>query len=97
MTKRFGSRTILALTEEIIHSLENFTRDFQKEGLADIEAAARAVKPDIDCFEFSIYAGLAKGHPHVERESITEIAEFIQKPIGQFQCEIKTKGPANLN
>jgi hypothetical protein len=54
VTKRFGSRTILALTEEIIHSLENFTRGFQKEGLADIEAAARAVKPDIDCFEFSI-------------------------------------------
>jgi phospholipid/cholesterol/gamma-HCH transport system ATP-binding protein len=83
--------------EEAEQILENFTRDFQKKGLADIEAAARAVKPDIDCFEFSIYAGLAKGHPNVELESITEMAEFMQKPIGRFQCEIKDKGPANLN
>jgi phospholipid/cholesterol/gamma-HCH transport system ATP-binding protein len=83
--------------EEAEQILENFTRDFQKKGLADIEAAARAVKPDIDCFEFSIYAGLAKGHPNVELESIMEIAEFMQKPIGQFQCEIKTQGPSNIN
>ncbi len=83
--------------EEAEQILENFTRDFQKKGLADIEAAARAVKPDIDCFEFSIYAGLAKGHPNVELESITEMAEFMQKPIGRFQCEIKDKGPANSN
>jgi phospholipid/cholesterol/gamma-HCH transport system ATP-binding protein len=83
--------------EEAEQILKNFTRDFQKKGLADIEAAARAVKPDIDCFEFSIYAGLAEGHPHEELESITRMAEFMQKPIGQFQCEIRTKGPANLN
>ena len=82
----------LAEAEQI---LEDFTRDFQKKGLAEIEAAARAVKPDSDCFEFSIYAGLAGGHPNVELESVTEIAEFMQKPIGQFQCEIKAKGPPN--
>jgi len=33
--------------EEAEQILKNFTRDFQKEGLADIEDAARAVKPDI--------------------------------------------------
>jgi phospholipid/cholesterol/gamma-HCH transport system ATP-binding protein len=83
--------------EEAGQILETFTRDFQKKGLAEIEAAARAVKPEIDCFEFSIYAGLAKGQPDIELESITEIAEFRQKPIGRFQCEIRTEGPTDLN
>jgi phospholipid/cholesterol/gamma-HCH transport system ATP-binding protein len=77
--------------------LKDFTRDFKKKGLADIEAAARAVKPDSDCFEFSIYAGLAGGHPNVELESVTEIAEFMQKPIGQFQCGSSADGSPNLN
>ena len=83
--------------EEAGQILENFTRDFQKKGLAEIEAAARAVKPEAACFEFAVYAGLAKGHPNVELESITEIAEYTQKPIGQFQCEINPEGAANLN
>ena len=50
-----------------------------------------------DCFEFSVYAGLAKGQPNIKLESIMEIAEFMQKPIGRFQCEIKTEGPTDLN
>ena len=83
--------------EEAEQILENFTRDFQMKGLADIEAAARAVKPNMDCFEFSVYAGLAKGNPNVEIESITEMAEFTQKPIGHFQCEIKAKAPVKSN
>jgi phospholipid/cholesterol/gamma-HCH transport system ATP-binding protein len=83
--------------EEAGQILETFTRDFQKKGLAEIEAAARAVKPEIDCFEFSVYAGLAKGQPDIELESITEIAEFRQKPIGRFQCQIRTEGPTDLN
>jgi hypothetical protein len=53
--------------------------------------------PYRDCFEFSVYAGLAKGNPNVELESILAMAEFTQKPIGRFQCELNTKEPANLN
>ena len=53
--------------------------------------------PDVDCFEFSVYAGPAKGHPNVELESISKMAEFAQKPIGRCQCGLNTKGPANLN
>jgi len=83
--------------EEAEQILGNFSRDFQKKGMADIEAAGRAIKPDVDCFEFSVYAGLAKGHPNVELESISEMAEFTQKPIGRFQCGHTPKGPANLN
>ena len=83
--------------EEAGQILENFTRDFQKTGMADIQAAARAVRPETECFEFSVFAGLAKGKPNVELESIMDIAEFMQTPIGRFQCELKTKKPTNLN
>ena len=71
--------------------LENFTRDFQKKGMADIEAAARAVKPETECFEFSVFAGLANGNPNVELESIMDMAEFMQKPIGRFHCDLITE------
>lgn len=76
--------------EEAEGILENFARDFQKQGMKEIEAAARAVNPKVDCFEFSIFAGLAKGDPHVEIESELESAEAMQRPIGRFQCDINT-------
>jgi phospholipid/cholesterol/gamma-HCH transport system ATP-binding protein len=76
--------------EEAEQILENFARDFQKQGMKEIEDAARAVNPKVDCFEFSIFAGLAKGDPHVEIESELESAEAMQRPIGRFQCEINT-------
>ena len=77
-------------TEEAEQILENFARDFQKRGMKEIEAAVRAFNPSADCFEFTIFAGLAKGNPHVELESELEIAEFMQKPIGRFQCDLST-------
>jgi phospholipid/cholesterol/gamma-HCH transport system ATP-binding protein len=83
----------LSVFENVAMPLRENTRLSQ----SDIEAAAWALKPDVDCFEFSVYAGLARGHPNVELESISEIAEFKQKPIGRFQCGLNTKGPANLN
>jgi phospholipid/cholesterol/gamma-HCH transport system ATP-binding protein len=73
-------------TEEAEQILENFARDFQKRGMKEIEAAVKASNPNTDCFEITIFAGLAKGNPHVELESELEIAEFMQKPIGRFQC-----------
>ena len=75
--------------QEARQILEDFTRDFQREGLVEIENTARAANPAVDCFEFSVLAGLAKGNPNVELESILEIAEFLQKPIGRFQCEFR--------
>jgi phospholipid/cholesterol/gamma-HCH transport system ATP-binding protein len=76
--------------QEAEQILENFIRDFQKQGMKEIEDAARATKPNVDCFEFSIFAGLAKGNPHVELESELKIAEFTQRPIGRFQCNVRT-------
>jgi phospholipid/cholesterol/gamma-HCH transport system ATP-binding protein len=68
--------------------LEDFTHDFQETGLVKIEMAAKRKNPSIDCFEFSIHAGLARGNPDIEMESIMELAEFDQKPIAQFSCKI---------
>jgi phospholipid/cholesterol/gamma-HCH transport system ATP-binding protein len=84
--------TVLPFTnmEEAEQILANFARDFQKQGVKAIVDAARAANPKAECFEFSILAGLAKGNPHVELESELEIAEFMQKPIGQFQCAFTT-------
>ena len=76
--------------EEAGQILENFARDFQKQGMNEIRDAVRATNPSVDCFEFSIFAGLAKGSPHVELESELEIAEFMQRPNGQFQCDFTT-------
>ena len=76
--------------EEAGQILANFVRDFQRHGVKEVEEAARAANPRAECFEFSILAGLAKGNPHVELESELEIAEFMQKPIGQFQCNFAT-------
>ena len=43
-------KTVLPFSnlKEAEQILGNFTRDFQKKGLADIEAAGRAIKPDVE-------------------------------------------------
>lgn len=74
--------------DEARNILEDFIRDFQQNGLTSIENAAKEVNPAVRCFEFSISAGLAGGNPNVELDSIMAIAEFNQKPIARFQCNI---------
>jgi phospholipid/cholesterol/gamma-HCH transport system ATP-binding protein len=68
--------------------LEDFTKDFRQNGLISIENAAREVNPAVRCFEFSISAGLARGNPNVELDSIMAFADFNREPIAQFQCNI---------
>jgi phospholipid/cholesterol/gamma-HCH transport system ATP-binding protein len=74
--------------DEARRILEDFTRDFRKTGLIGIENAAREVNPAVHCFEFSISAGLARGNPNVELDSIMAFADFNREPIAQFQCNI---------
>ena len=83
---QFGTVLPFSNLEEAERILADFTRDFQKNGLIHIENAARKVNPSVSCFEFSISAGLAKGHPNVEMDAIMEFAEFKKEPIAQFQC-----------
>jgi phospholipid/cholesterol/gamma-HCH transport system ATP-binding protein len=86
---QFGTVLPFSDLEEAERILVDFTRDFRKNGLINIENAARQVNPAVSCFEFSISAGLAKGHPNVELDAIMEFAEFNREPIAQFQCNIE--------
>jgi phospholipid/cholesterol/gamma-HCH transport system ATP-binding protein len=74
--------------DEARRILENFTKDFQQNGLAGIENAAREVNPQVRCFEFSISAGLAQGNADAALDSIMELAEANRQLIAQFQCNI---------
>ena len=69
--------------------LENFARDFRQNGLVSIEEAARQIKPEVRCFEFSISAGLARGNTDDELDTIMQLAESQKKTIAQFQCNIQ--------
>ena len=71
--------------------LEKFVRDLNQHGLVNIETAARQENKEIDCVEFSILAGLARGTPDVELESIMEFAGYEQKPIAEFSCALRAK------
>jgi phospholipid/cholesterol/gamma-HCH transport system ATP-binding protein len=81
--------------EEATRIMNNFVEDFRKNGLIHIVNAAKTVDADIDCFEFSILAGLALGKPVLELASVMQFAELSQKPIAQLQCEIPTPDHKN--
>jgi phospholipid/cholesterol/gamma-HCH transport system ATP-binding protein len=74
--------------DEAQRILDDFTRDFRQNGLVRIENAAREVNPAVGCFEFSISAGLARGNPNVELDSIMAFADFNRKPIAHYQRNI---------
>ncbi|MBW1698415.1 MAG: ATP-binding cassette domain-containing protein [Deltaproteobacteria bacterium] len=73
--------------EEAERILADFAEDLKKEGLCDIRASVPS--PDVECFEFSILAGMSLGKPQVELESIMEFARFNQKEIARFTCEMR--------
>ena len=81
--------------EEAARIMNNFVEDFRSNGLKHIVKAAKTVDSDIDCFEFSILAGLALGKPVLELDSVMQFAELSQKPIAQLQCEIPSPGYEN--
>jgi len=88
---QFGTVLPFSDLDEAERMLEEFARDFQDNGLVNIQTAAKTVNPSVECFEFSIFAGLARGNPDVELESIMEFAEFQQKPIAQLTCNLPLK------
>ena len=78
--------------EEATRILDIFIEDFRSNGLQNIVNAANTVRSDVNCFEFSILAGLALGKPFLELESVMQFAELNQKSIAQLQCEIALTG-----
>jgi phospholipid/cholesterol/gamma-HCH transport system ATP-binding protein len=87
-TDQFSTVLPFSDLEEARRILEDFTGDFRQNGLIRIENAARESNPGVPCFEFSISAGLARGNPDVELDSIMSFADFNREPIAQFQCNI---------
>jgi phospholipid/cholesterol/gamma-HCH transport system ATP-binding protein len=85
---QFGTVLPFSDLEEAERILEDFTTDFRENGLINIENAARQVNPSVSCFEFSISAGLAKGDPEVELDSVMEFAQDNRAPIARFRCNI---------
>jgi phospholipid/cholesterol/gamma-HCH transport system ATP-binding protein len=86
---QFGTLLPFSDLNEAERILNDFKKDFRENGLTQIESAAKTANPAIDCFEFSILAGIAQGKPNLELESVMEFAEYKQKPIARFQCNIK--------
>ncbi len=85
---QFGTVLPFSDLEEAERILEDFTTDFRENGLINIENAARQVNPSVSCFEFSVSAGLAKGDPEVELDSVMEFAQDNRAPIARFRCNI---------
>ena len=85
---QFGTVLPFSDMDEAQRILEDFTTDFRENGLINIENAARKVNPAASCFEFSISAGLGKGNPDVELDSVMEFAAVNSEPIAQFLCNL---------
>ncbi len=74
----------LSEAEQII---ENFATDLQGRGLCEIGADAQI--PSVECFEFSVFAGLAEGKPGDEINHVFDEAKSRQKPMAQFWCGMR--------
>jgi phospholipid/cholesterol/gamma-HCH transport system ATP-binding protein len=70
--------------------LKNFTKDFQEQGIDQIQAGANKRAALMENVEFTIRAGLAQGHQGqstVELESIIALAKHEQKEIARLRCD----------
>ena len=72
---------------EVEGILEGFTKDFQQQGLRDIQTAVSQRAVSVECVEFVILVGLAQGQPGVELESIITLAKNHHKEIARFSCD----------
>jgi phospholipid/cholesterol/gamma-HCH transport system ATP-binding protein len=72
--------------EEAERILNDFTKDFQQQGLRELQEVLSKQEGGGQGFEFTISAGLAQGKPQVEIESVMEFARFNLAPIATFQC-----------
>jgi phospholipid/cholesterol/gamma-HCH transport system ATP-binding protein len=75
---------------EIEGILENLTKDFQEQGIRQIQAGANRKAASVENVEFVIRAGLAQSHQGqstAELESIIALAKHDQKEIARLRCD----------
>lgn len=75
--------------KQAAHLLEDFTKDLQEKGLADIQADSLIRTPSDNCFSFSVFAGLADGKVGENIDTISDRAASKQNMIATFACEIR--------
>ena len=77
--------------------LQNFAKDFQEQGIRQIQAGVNKSAASTENVEFLIRAGIAQGHQGqttAELESIIALAKHDQKEIARLRCG--EWGKANL-
>jgi phospholipid/cholesterol/gamma-HCH transport system ATP-binding protein len=75
---------------EVDGILENLNKDFQEQGIRQIQAGVNKSASWMENVEFAIRAGLAQGHrgqSTVELESVIALAKHDQKEIARFRCD----------
>lgn len=77
--------------EEAKRILDNFIKDFQEQGMAEVSSVFNESVNEDACFDFSISVGMAQGKSQIEIESVIEFARFNKQPIANFQCEARRK------
>lgn len=79
---------------EVESILENLTKDFQEQGIRQIQAGANKSAASMENFEFAICAGIAQGNQGqftVELETIIALARHDQKEIARFRWDARGK------
>jgi phospholipid/cholesterol/gamma-HCH transport system ATP-binding protein len=74
--------------EEAESILNDFTKDFQEQGISNILAGAQKQAPSEKCVDFTIQAGIAQGQPTAEIDPVIDLAKSQQKEIGRLQCAV---------
>jgi phospholipid/cholesterol/gamma-HCH transport system ATP-binding protein len=82
----FGTVLPFSNMEEAERILADFTDDFQKHGMKELECAIDGPSTAEDFYELTVSAGMARGKPQVELESIMEFARYKQETIARFKC-----------
>jgi phospholipid/cholesterol/gamma-HCH transport system ATP-binding protein len=77
--------------EEAKRILDNFIKDFQEQGMAEVSSVFNETVNQYACFDFLISVGMAQGKSQIEIESVIEFARFNKQPIANFQCEARRK------
>ena len=84
----FGTVLPFSDMEEAQRILSDFIKDFQKNGLPELQSIFDSEYTGEGCHNIIVSAGMAPGKPHVEIESIMEFARYQLAPIASFTCTI---------
>jgi phospholipid/cholesterol/gamma-HCH transport system ATP-binding protein len=83
----FGTVLPFSDTEEAEQVMSDFITDLKKTGVSIFNKLIPTDSPRGEFSELTISAGMARGKPQVEIESVMEFARFKQAPIAHFRCE----------